>query len=485
MFKGDLVVSRALNIEHRTLSIGSPIGWLPWASEAFARAAREQKPVLLSITASWCRACHEMDRTTYADERVASVIRDAFVPIRVDTDRRPDINERYNLGGWPTTAFLTARGDLLGGGTFVPADQMVGILHRVAEAVRTRGAEITRAQTVAGSSEPPPSGDPPSPDALIAMVFDTFDEVHGGFGVAPKFPLTAPLHLALAVYETQGEERYRQVVERTLDAIRDGGLHDTGHGGFYRYATTREWQLPHVEKLLETNAALLRAYAHASRVFSDDSYSRMAAELVTYIRQHLSCPSGGYVGSEGDTIVYADSSAAASAALLAASTMLDDAGLGREALEQLERVALASYRPGQGIAHCVDGAARVSGLLADYVAMIHALLDAKEASDGEPYGMLAEELAHYMLRMMWDEHSSGFFDRAHDAAEVGLLNERRKPFVSNCEAARALARVARVSDEPDFRTRAEAAARAAAPYAATQGPLAAHYLLAMRELSLR
>ena len=93
------------------------IQWLPWSAEAFERAARERKPVLLSITAAWCHACHEMDRTTYADPEVASLVRARFVAVRVDTDRRPDINERYNLGGWPTTVFLTERGDPLSGGT--------------------------------------------------------------------------------------------------------------------------------------------------------------------------------------------------------------------------------------------------------------------------------------------------------------------------------------------------------------------------------
>src|SRR5690242_8914075 len=114
------------------------IAWLSWSAEAFARAARERKPVLLSITAAWCQACDEMDRTTYVDDDVVSLIRDRFVAIRVDTDRRPDINERYNLGGWPTTAFLTADGDLLGGGTFVTVDRMPAVLQQVIDAVETR-----------------------------------------------------------------------------------------------------------------------------------------------------------------------------------------------------------------------------------------------------------------------------------------------------------------------------------------------------------
>src|SRR6185436_12198674 len=110
------------------------VDWQPWSAETFERAAREGKPVLLSIAAAWCRACHEMDRTTYADPAVAALIAGRFVAVRVDADRRPDINERYNLGGWPTTAFLTADGALITGGTFVPLERMASVLTRVAAA---------------------------------------------------------------------------------------------------------------------------------------------------------------------------------------------------------------------------------------------------------------------------------------------------------------------------------------------------------------
>src|SRR6187397_1936117 len=119
------------------------IDWLPWGADAFARAAREGKPVLLSITAAWCRACHEMDSTTYADPAVAALVRDRFVPVRVDADRRPDINERYNLGGWPTTVFLADRGDTLSGGTYLDASQMMPALQQVADAYRDRADEIS------------------------------------------------------------------------------------------------------------------------------------------------------------------------------------------------------------------------------------------------------------------------------------------------------------------------------------------------------
>jgi len=460
------------------------IAWVPWNTDAFARAARERKPVLLSITASWCRACHEMDRTTYASPPVVALVQEAFVPVRVDTDRRPDINERYNLGGWPTTAFLTASGDLLGGGTFVTAEQMPGILQRVIDALRTRAGEIQQAQAAEPTSSDVTAGDPPALDTLIDLIFSTFDDEHGGFGVAPKFPLTAPLHLALALYGDHADGWSRHIVERTLDAMYAGGLYDHVNGGFYRYATTREWQLPHVEKLLDTNAALLRVYAEAARVLVDDEYRQVTSDLAAYIRHHLAGASRGYRGSESDAVVYSDSSAAASAALLVASSTLGDDDLAREAIEQLERVLLASYRPGRGIAHCEDGSLRVPGLLADYVAMIHAILDAHEAAESEPYTMMAEELAHFVVNSLWDERLGACDDRAHESGEIGLLRDRRTPFVANCEAIRAFARVARFSADGDFRNRAEAAARAMAPLAAGHGPLAAHYVLAIRELAV-
>src|SRR4029450_6608229 len=130
------------------------VRWLPWSASAFARASREGKPVLLSITAAWCRACHEMDRTTYADPAVAALMGGRFVPVRVDTDRRPDINERYNLGGWPTTAFLTADGRLITGDTFLEADRMTGVLARVAEAFDTRAAEWGAGSAETSATDP-------------------------------------------------------------------------------------------------------------------------------------------------------------------------------------------------------------------------------------------------------------------------------------------------------------------------------------------
>ena len=122
--------------------------WAEWSPQAFARAKAEKKPVLLSLVTAWSDECAAMDRTTYADPDVESLIDDRFVAVRVDADRRPDVNERYNLGGWPTTVFLTSGGDLLSGGTYFDAAEMIAALGQVADAYRDRFEEIQARATV-------------------------------------------------------------------------------------------------------------------------------------------------------------------------------------------------------------------------------------------------------------------------------------------------------------------------------------------------
>jgi hypothetical protein len=184
------------------------------------------------------------DRTSYADPEITAFINDRFVPIRVDADDRPDISERYSLGGWPTTAFLTPAGEILAGGTFVPIDRMQGVLTQVSEAFRSQP-----------DRKAPPGTDDATRSAigvldqaqLTSRVFATFDEEFGGFGTEPKFPHVAPLRLALDLFTESHDVSLERMILVSLDRIGWGGLYDAVDGGFFRYATTRDWQLPHVE----------------------------------------------------------------------------------------------------------------------------------------------------------------------------------------------------------------------------------------------
>ena len=212
----------------------------------------------------------------------------------------------------------------------------------------------------------------------------------------------------MALFRDTGDERWRTIVERTLDLMADGGLWDARGGGFYRYSATRDWQLPHVEKLLETNAELLRAYAEAALVFGRPGGS---GSLRRHRRVHhgrLAIGVGGYRGSAADRMLYMDGNAKAAGALVGAATVLDDSELAREALASFERVILLCYKPGSGLAHYSDGVARVRGLLADQIHTAGALLDAHDVSGLSRYRMMAEELTRVAVRDLWDEPAGGF-----------------------------------------------------------------------------
>ena len=491
-------------------ALSEAVAWLPWSSAAFDRARSERKPVLLSIAATWCQWCREMDRTSYADPSIATYINKRFVPIRVDADQRPDISDRYNLGGWPTTAFLTPDGAILAGGTFVPVERMQAVLAQVADAFATGiGVDPDLAPPAGGAPSPAPIGI----EELCGRIFAAFDPDCGGFGIEPKFPLVAPVYLALDLLEATKDPRYETMAVATLDAMGWGGLYDEVDGGFFRYTTTRDWQLPHFEKMLEGNAALLRLYLDAGSSLGITRFTGRAADTLRYIQTWLADPvDGGWWGSqEADAdyyaaassadrravsappigrVLYADSNALMASAAFQAAGVFDDEGLRDFALKSLERVLLACYKPGAGVAHYFDGHAHVRGLLGDQIAMAAASLDAFDLTSNIVYEMMAEELAHYVIRVMWDESSGGFFDRAPDeegadGAGVGLMRQPLKPFVQNCDASRVLRRLAIASGDHAFATIADRTLAAMAPLAPGEGPLAAHYVLAVRAARVR
>ena len=484
------------------------VAWQPWSGDAFDRAREQRKPVLLSISTAWCRWCHEMDRTSYADPEIAALINQRFIPIRVDADDRPDISERYSLGGWPTTAFLTPSGDILGGGTFVPLERMLGVLTQVSEAFQSQPTRAAREQ----------NEDPIATDAvadagqLAGRVFSTFDQEYGGFGTEPKFPHAAPLQLALDLFVESRDPSLERIVLISLDRIGWGGLYDAVDGGFFRYATTRDWQLPHFEKLLDVNAALARVFLEAGAKLQIARFTERAGDTLRYIQNWLADPvDGGWYGSQDadetyyaaqshdgrrtltppsiSRSLYTDANAAMVSTAFASASVFSDDGLRDFALKSLERVLLASYKPGHGVAHYHDGQPRVRGLLADQLDMAAACLDAFDASGNVVYEMMAEELGHYAMRTMFDESHGGFFDRANEDEDgepsIGLMSRRLKPFVTNCDGARTLLRLGAASGEQDFVRAAERTIDAMRPLAASQGPLAAHWLLAVRAAATR
>ncbi len=281
-----------------------PVDWYPWGPEAFTRAKQEDKPILLDIGGVWCHWCHVIDHESYEDPAVAQIINRHFVAIKVDRDERPDVDARYQHavaaltgeGGWPLTAFLTPEGKVFFGGTYFPPHDAYGrpsftrVLLSVARYYREHREEAEKAaaalhqelrQALAGSG--PGDLDP----ALVTRALDdiarVFDAQNGGFGGAPKFPHPGTLELLIRRAFRTRDEVLLSMIARTLERMGRGGVYDQVGGGFHRYSTDARWIVPHFEKMLYDNAALLTAYVHAHQLTGSAFFRQVALGTYAYM----------------------------------------------------------------------------------------------------------------------------------------------------------------------------------------------------------
>ena len=481
------------------------VEWRPWGGAAFQEAGAGGVPVLLAVGPCWCAATAEMMRAAYADPAVADLVRNRFVPVRVDPDARPDVGERYSLGGWPTTAFLTPDGDVLGGETYATPRRMRELLPRVADAFAAQREDFAGR----GVPAPPRPIVPPAaqPDAdvegwLVERLRADFDPVHGGFGAGPKRVHAAALEFA-SECASAGEPALAHITDRTLDAVAWGGLYDHEEGGVFRYCARRDWTEPATEKLLDVNAAVLGLFLARE----EERYRERADGVIGYVRRTLADGvAGGFFASqrsdaayyeaatsEGrgggappsvDRSVYADATASMARAFARAAAVLDDPSLLDCAVAAIEHVVAGTYERGGGIAHRAGDGSGVRGLLADQVRASAALLDLHVLTGREAYVDVAQELMHFAMRRLWDAAGGGgFLDRVHAPDDVGLLREPVRPFTANCEAACVLARLARVTGQPAFREQAVSALASQTPVSRAYGVDAGPYALALRELA--
>ncbi|MDE3097576.1 MAG: thioredoxin domain-containing protein [Chloroflexota bacterium] len=486
------------------------IRWNVWGSEAFARAQAEDKPILLSLSAVWCHWCHVMDETSYSDPEVIRLINERFVPVRVDNDQRPDVNARYNMGGWPTTAFLTPGGEVMAGMTYIPPDQMREVLGQVSgyyrdnkQQVEQKIAEIVanrrRAEAAAADERKGLTGQI-FLDALHATE-DAYDPVFGGFGNEPKFPHSDAIDLLLHAYLRDGDRDALHMARKTLDHMCGGGTYDHEWGGFFRYSTKRDWSIPHYEKMLEDNAGLLRNLLTLYRITGDAGHRRSIESTLGYIDAWLSDETtGAFYGSQDadeefyalpdaerrrlaapyvDRTVYTSWNAMAISAYLEASWTLEEPRLQERALRALD--FLWDNLRADGARMCrflgTEGP-RVAGLLGDQAYTAAALLDAYEAA-GRPGDLdRAKQLAAFMVDHLGDG-GGGFFDTPRGHESVGRLSSRQKPVKENAVAAGAFARLARLTRDASYE---EAARRALLPFSGiieAQGYFAAGYAVAV------
>jgi uncharacterized protein len=488
--------------------------WLEWTADAFARARAEAKPVLLSITASWCHGCAVMDRVAYADPDVVEIVNSRFVPVRIDADRRPDVNERYNLDGWPTTALLTPSGEMLTGTTYLLTNGLRAMLLEVSDAYQARREELdqragamtatrrARSMAVAGRVEP----DLSAPQWIARRALDECDPLYGGFGTGGKFLHVSALRVALAECARTGDRAVRDALTQTLDAMADGQIRDAVEGGFFRYAGGRDWTRPHTEKMLEDQAGLVDLYAEAGRVLESPRYLHLARETMAYVGGTLTSrtPPTFYASQAADESYYqlgsvdlrrtlqppivdrtafTDLTARAAAAWLRAGAIVHDPSAAEFGARALDRLLTLTYEPGNGVAHWFDGHAGIRGLLTDQVHAAWALLALHEATANPTWSMLAEELMRTALRMHWDDAGLGFFDRASDSGnDIGLMADPVKPLATNCLASRVLARLSRLTGKLDLQEKALDTLRSQTPVYRQQGLFGAPYALAVADV---
>src|SRR6478609_3408089 len=290
----------------------NPVDWYPWGDEAFSRARDEDKPLLISIGYAACHWCHVMEHESFEDPAVAALMNEHFVCVKVDREERPDVDAIYmdavqamtGQGGWPLNAFVTPEGNPFWAGTYFPPQSRQqlpswrDVLTSLAQAWVDQRDEIVTASRdivprLAGAATleaAPDEFDPAVLDEAVAILAQVFDREFGGWGAAPKFPMTSVIKFLLA----RGE---RPMALQTLRRMASGGLYDQIGGGFARDSVDVGWVVPHFEKMLYDNALLARAYLHAWKITEDPLFRRVCEETIDWAIRELRQDEGGFASS--------------------------------------------------------------------------------------------------------------------------------------------------------------------------------------------
>jgi uncharacterized protein YyaL (SSP411 family) len=301
-------------LQHRD----NPVDWWPWSPEAFAEARRRDVPVLISVGYAACHWCHVMAHESFEDDGIAAQLNDGFVSIKVDREERPDVDAVYmtatqamtGQGGWPMTVFATPDGEPFFCGTYFPKANFGQLLTSVTTAWREQRDDVLKqgaavVQAVGGAQAAGGQTAPISAkllEASAAGLIAEQDELHGGFGGAPKFPPHMNLLFLLRHHERTGSAQALETVRHTCEQMARGGIYDQLAGGFARYSVDATWTVPHFEKMLYDNALLLRAYTQLGRLTGDPLARRVADETAAFLLRDLGTPSGGLASAlDADT----------------------------------------------------------------------------------------------------------------------------------------------------------------------------------------
>ncbi len=474
------------------------IPWAAWGAEAFERAQAEDKLILLDLTAVWCHACHVMDETTYVDPAVVTLLNAEFIPVRVETDQRPDIAARYKHGGWPTTSVLLPSGEILFQANALPPDALLEVL-RTSDAfyrdnkrdMADRVAQIWERVESAQRASRQPHGRiyPEMLPPILEMMKLEYEPVSGGFRDAPKFFEPEAIELAFSRYFWQQDREWRHMALFTLD--QQMKLHDPVWGGFFRYAEEADWSHPHYEKLLSIQATNLLNYLEAYQVTGLAQHREVVERTMGYVMRFLADRKhGGFYASQDADVRYAeransgmsgeeffaldesqrlavgipfvdrtkltDWNALMIKASLRVSQILGNTQAREFALNTLDRLYKERYQPGRGLAHLLhDGHPAEFGLLADQVFFADALIEAFLTTGSSHYLKQAETVIEDSIGLFEDSQGGGYFDRMPSASSLGLLRFPHKDLSVNAALSLVFSDLYYLTQDPRYREKAE------------------------------
>ena len=410
------------------------IKWRHWEKQSLDDAKKAGKPILLSLSAVWCHWCHVMDETTYSAIDVIDYINSNFIPVRVDANMRPDIDNLYNQGGWPSTVVLTPEGEIVQGGTYISQESMVAWLSDALEMLKEdkkgfkeKRETIKRKRQTARQMEGPAPG-VSDIDRITNMLESSYDKRHGGFGLSQKFPNPDAIDFLLSGYINKRNPELMTMISTTLENMSEGGIYDRVKGGFFRYSTGPDWSAPHYEKMLELNAALIRNYASAYMVFGNSNYKKVLNKTITYIEKYLyDKKTGVFYGSQDaeeeyygiteraglkppyvDSTIYADSNAQMITGLIAAYGATSEERLIRMAKRAGDFIMKNLCSDNDGTYHYYFGQKHLSGLLSDNVLFGLALIDLYNVTGEKRYISRAEDISRLIINNFYDKTNGQF-----------------------------------------------------------------------------
>lgn len=439
-----------------------------------------------------------MDETTYVDPAVVALLNAEFIPVRVDTDQRPDIASRYRHGGWPTTSVLLPSGENLFQANALPPDAMLEVLRTADDFYREnkrdmaeRVAQIWERVESAQRASRQPHGriHPAMLGQILEVMKREYDPVSGGFRDAPKFFEPEAIDLAFSHHFWQRDSEWQQMALLTLD--QQLKLHDPVWGGFFRYAEEADWSHPHYEKLLSIQASNLLNYLEAYQVTGAEQYREVVEGTMGYVMRFLADREhGGFYASQDadvrnpehsrsgvpgeeffaldesqrlavgipfvDRTVLTDWNALMIKASLRVSQVLGNTEAREFALNTLQRLYKERYQPGRGLAHLLhDDQPKEFGLLADQVFFADALLEAFLTNGSSQYLDQAETIIEDGIRLFEDSQGGGYFDRMPSASSLGLLKFPHKDLPVNAALSLVFSDLFYLTQDPRYREKAE------------------------------